>query len=117
MNFAEYNAAYVAFELRLENLKLKKAANQYTKIQYDAELDALIAESDFLQEQGLKLLAKELVTTGIAIEEDHWIVECPDCNLEYEFQGYFDSGEPVKCDCGISFKVTKIIFSNGAYIE
>ena len=63
-NFAEYNAANVAFQLRLENFRLKKAANQYTEAQYDAELDALIAESDFLQEQGSKLLIDFKIEQG-----------------------------------------------------
>jgi hypothetical protein len=63
-NFPEYNAANVAFKLRLENFRLKKAANQYTEAQYDAELDALIAESDFLQEQGSKLLIDFKIEQG-----------------------------------------------------
>ena len=60
---------------------------------------------------------KVVTTEGTSIEEDHWTVTCPNCQKEYEFTGYFDSGEPIKCDCGVLIKVTRIVFSNGEYIE
>jgi hypothetical protein len=59
----------------------------------------------------------QVTTDGTAIEEDHWIVTCLNCQRKYEFTGYFDSGEPIECICGVLIKVLRINFSNGDYIE
>ena len=54
---------------------------------------------------------------GIAFEEDHWQVTCPNCQKEFEYKGYFDSSDTTKCKCGTSFKTSRIEFENGSYIE
>ena len=40
-------------------------------------------------------------------EDDHWIVNCPHCDKEYEFTGYYDPEDETKCECGCVF-VTEI---------
>lgn len=54
---------------------------------------------------------------GTAFEEDHWQVACPNCKKEFEYKGYFDSSDITNCNCGTSFKTSKIEFENGSYIE
>ena len=49
-------------------------------------------------------------------EDDHWIVNCPNCDREIEYTGYFDPDDLTKCSCGIIFKTERVYFENGSYI-
>ena len=49
-------------------------------------------------------------------EDDHWIVNCSNCDKEFEYTGYFDSEELNKCSCGAIFKTNRIYFDDGSYI-
>jgi len=55
---------------------------------------------------------------GFAIneEEDHWIVNCPVCEKEFEYTGYFDSSDITKCSCGCNFVTTKVWINDESYI-
>jgi len=55
---------------------------------------------------------------GFAIneEEDHWIVNCPDCEKEFEYTGYFDSSDITKCSCGCNFVTIKVWINDESYI-
>jgi len=57
-------------------------------------------------------------TEGQAIDEcdDHWTVNCPDCDKEFEYEGYFDSDDITVCKCGCKFKTTKVWINETQYI-
>ena len=59
------------------------------------------------------------VVDGVAIDDDdaHWMVNCPDCDREFEYTGYFDPDDLTKCKCGTEFKTRRVYFENGSYIE
>ena len=56
---------------------------------------------------------------GAIVDGDdmHWTVNCPKCEQEIEYTGFFDSGEINKCKCGAEFKTRRIYFEDGSYIE
>ena len=56
---------------------------------------------------------------GYSVDDDdmHWTVNCPTCERELEYTGYFDSGDINKCKCGTKFKTRRVYFDNGSYIE
>ena len=56
---------------------------------------------------------------GKAVNGDdmHWTVICPECEHTLEYEGYFDSGEVNKCECGTEFKTRRVYFSNDSYME
>ncbi len=56
---------------------------------------------------------------GHAIDDDdmHWTVECPQCDKELEYTGYFDSSDENKCTCGCVFKTERLYLENGGYIK
>uniref|UniRef100_A0A6M3M250 Uncharacterized protein n=1 Tax=viral metagenome TaxID=1070528 RepID=A0A6M3M250_9ZZZZ len=66
----------------------------------------------------LKKFKKMKYTDGYTVngQDDHWTVNCPDCGKEFEYTGYFDSGDKTECPCGCVFTTTKIEFEDGSYI-
>lgn len=56
---------------------------------------------------------------GHAIKEDdmHWTVECPDCELVFEYKGFFDSFDITNCECGCDFKTEKVWINGNQYIS
>jgi len=55
---------------------------------------------------------------GTAVTEDHWIVECPTCDRQTEYTGFFDSAETYKCNrCQTRFTVSRIKFTDGDFIK
>lgn len=64
---------------------------------------------------------KENIETaeGHAIDGDdmHWTVNCPNCDIEIEYKGYFDSSDLNKCKCGCRFTTTKVWIDEKYYIE
>lgn len=55
---------------------------------------------------------------GTAITEDNWIVECPHCGNEAEYEGYFDPGDEYRCKkCKKKYYVDKLVFINGNEIK
>jgi len=61
----------------------------------------------------------ETIVDGHSVNNDdmHWIVNCPTCERELEYTGYFDSDDINKCKCGTEFKTRRIYFDNNSYIE
>ena len=55
---------------------------------------------------------------GFSIDGDdmNWTVECPDCQKEIEYAGYFDSEDLNKCKCGCEFKTSKVWIDDVHYI-
>jgi uncharacterized protein (DUF983 family) len=50
--------------------------------------------------------------------EDNWVVNCPACETEIEYRGYFDPEEPCECDkCGEEFITTELRLDNGDIIK
>ena len=49
-------------------------------------------------------------------QEDHWVVNCPNCDKEIEYTGYFDPDDLTKCSCGITFKTNRIYFEDDSYL-
>ena len=47
---------------------------------------------------------------------DHWVVNCPNCEKEFEYTGYFDSEDLTKCKCGAIFKTERVYFEDDSYI-
>ena len=48
---------------------------------------------------------------------EKWKVECPDCGIEIEYEGFFDYGELYTCECGCTFQVNKLYINENEYIE
>lgn len=49
-------------------------------------------------------------------DDMNWTVDCPNCDKEYEFTGYFDSGDEYYCKCGCTFKTSKVWIDDSHYI-
>ena len=47
---------------------------------------------------------------------DHWVVNCPNCDKEFEYTGYFDHDDLTKCSCGAIFKTERVYFEDESYI-
>ena len=58
-----------------------------------------------------------LSAIGTAYSDDNWIVNCPECEKEFEYTGFFCQDDITKCSWGTSFKTLKIEFEDGSYIE
>lgn len=57
---------------------------------------------------------------GHAVDGDdmHWTVNCPTCDYEIEYTGYFDSCDINKCKkCSTRFTTSKIWLSETQYIK
>lgn len=56
---------------------------------------------------------------GYSVEGDdmHWTVSCPECNNEFEYEGYFDSSDITKCKCGCVFRTDKVWINDEMYIQ
>lgn len=55
---------------------------------------------------------------GFSVDGDdmNWTVECPDCQKEIEYTGYFESEDINKCKCGCEFYTSKIWIDDLHYI-
>ena len=60
-----------------------------------------------------------MTAQGNAIDnrDDHWIVLCPVCQKEHEYQGYFDPSDVTKCSCGTEFTTEKVWLNDNEYME
>ena len=59
-------------------------------------------------------------TEAYAIDNDdmHFTVECPSCNNETEYNGFFDSSEVNICPkCKVQFRISKLWMSEDDYIN
>lgn len=56
---------------------------------------------------------------GFAIDGDdmHWTVDCPQCGKRYEYQGFFDSSDDTICQCGCTFKTSRVWLDESNYIN
>jgi len=56
---------------------------------------------------------------GHSVDGDdmHWTVSCPECEKEFEYQGYFDSCDETKCRCGCTFRTIKLWIDDTHYIK
>ena len=53
---------------------------------------------------------------SVNCQDDNWVVNCPNCDKEFEYTGYFDPDDLIKCSCGAIFKTNRIYFEDGSYI-
>ena len=66
------------------------------------------------------VMSKEINRTeGYSIDgaDDHWTVSCPNCEHEFEYEGFFDSSDKTSCKCGCEFVTTKVWINESHYIE
>lgn len=51
-----------------------------------------------------------LHTTGQIIDGDdmHWTVNCPKCDRQFEYTGFFDHSDVTDCRCGCEFMTDRI---------
>jgi len=57
---------------------------------------------------------------GHSIDNDdmQWTVDCPGCQKELQYAGFFDKDDLNICkQCGTKFKTSRIEFDNGDHIE
>lgn len=56
---------------------------------------------------------------GFSIDNDdmRWVANCPECNIEYSFEGYFDPSDTDECKCGCTFRIERVEFEDGSFIE
>lgn len=54
-------------------------------------------------------------TTGLALNDagDEWSATCPQCEKEYEYQGFWDPDDVTKCSCGCHFTIDEVEFDGG----
>ena len=58
------------------------------------------------------------ITTGCALTDDDWTVDCPECEHVMHYQGYFDPDDVRICEgCGLHFKCKRLYFDDGSYIQ
>jgi len=71
------------------------------------------------ENQKLNIGAVMRSADGHSVDGDdmHWTVSCPECEKEFEYQGYFDSGDETKCRCGCTFRTIKVWIDDTHYIE
>ena len=50
-------------------------------------------------------------------DDSHWTVNCPLCEKEFEYTGYFDSSEINYCRCGCKFRTKRVYFEDDSYME
>lgn len=50
-------------------------------------------------------------------DDMNWTVECPECQKEIEYEGYFDEDDLNKCNCGCEFKTEKVWVDENNYIQ
>ncbi|MGR3177791.1 MAG: hypothetical protein ACUZ8E_07015 [Candidatus Anammoxibacter sp.] len=50
-------------------------------------------------------------------EDDHWMVNCPDCDCEIEYTGVFDSKVINTCKCGCKFVTDALWIDDEYYIN
>lgn len=69
--------------------------------------------------QGVCVACQPKKTTGNSLDEhgEHWKVNCPKCDKEFEYKVLFDPTEIENCSCGCSFQTTKIYFENDDYLN
>jgi len=58
------------------------------------------------------------MSEGYAIDGDdmHWSVECPSCDKELEYEGFFDPDDKCVCSCGKVFYCNKVWVSESEYL-
>lgn len=57
---------------------------------------------------------------GHSVDGDdmHWTVDCPKCDKEYEFTGYYDSGDTFNCPiCKHTFRTIKVWIDDAHYMQ
>lgn len=59
-----------------------------------------------------------LSADGHSVNNDdmRWTVNCPDCEQQFEYKGYFDSRDINKCECGCKFKTRRVYFDDDSYM-
>jgi transposase len=54
---------------------------------------------------------------GKGDETGKWTVNCPECQYEMEYMGYFDQEDVYICEnCGEVFECEKIVFGDGSFL-
>lgn len=60
---------------------------------------------------------KTAIGEAVGKDDTHWIVECPNCEKSYEYEGYYDPDDKTICErCGITFITIRVEFENGSYM-
>lgn len=56
---------------------------------------------------------------GFSVDGDdmNWTVNCPNCQTEIQYEGYFDSDDENKCKCGCVFKTERVWIDMENYID
>lgn len=49
-------------------------------------------------------------------QDDNWTVNCPECDKEFEYTGYFESSDVTVCSCGCKFITEKVWLNDNEYI-
>ena len=58
---------------------------------------------------------KVLSVDGYSVDgnDDKWSVNCPSCDNELTYVGFFDKDDENLCKCGTRFRTARVIFENG----
>mgnify|MGYP003396539425 CR=1 FL=1 len=60
---------------------------------------------------------KEAEGNSVNGYDDNWTVNCPGCEKEFEYTGFYDSSEITFCSCGCRFKTVKVWIDDKTYME
>ena len=89
---------------------------------YDLYKNILKKQTEIKLEEKI-IVARENISVeeaeGRAVNGDdtHWHVNCPKCEKEFEYIGFFDSADKTKCKCGCVFVTKKVWINDKTYIE
>lgn len=75
------------------------------------------AEWEAWQDEQIEQMLKH--TEGHVINGDDmdWIVNCPECDKEYHFTGFFDKTDKTNCKCGCTFVTDKVWINDKQFIQ
>lgn len=64
-------------------------------------------------------MSKKTKAVGYAVNEDdmHWTVNCPECNSEHEYEGYYDAEDDNTCKCGCVFRTERVWINEKEFIQ
>lgn len=60
---------------------------------------------------------QNVVGTSVHGDDTEWRVNCPSCDTQFHFTGYFNSQEIDTCKCGCRFRTVKIWIDEISFIQ
>lgn len=62
-------------------------------------------------------MVKETVGEAVNGNDDEWEANCPNCQTNHEFSGFYDPEDITECACGCKFRIVKLWLDDRTFIE